>query len=190
MADNFNTYLEHVDFDAWRELCTGKGILRQFAKGEEFVSIGEIGHYFGFVKSGTLKYVGRSDDGAEHVMGLIYGPGFVADWPFCLYGQKAKLAIVAVTDCDIFCVPSKLVRSLLDTDPHFRDIVLHSTEAVYTTVYDRYIDLYIKSPQQRYKELISQHPAIFNHFSLKDIASFLKISPTHLSRLRKMSGHK
>ena len=46
-------------------------------------------------------------------------------------------------------------------------------------------DLYVKTPQQRYDELVNRYPDLFDLFSLKDIASFLKITPTHLSRLRK-----
>ena len=185
MTKNFNTYIEHIDVDAWREFCVSKGILRHFAKGEEFVSIGKVGRYIGFIQSGTLKYVARSVDGTEHVMGLVFGEGFVADWPFCIYGQKAKLAVVAVSDCEIYCVPTKDVNEKIETDYNFKDIVMHATEAVYTTVYDRYVDLYVKTPQQRYDDLINRYPDLFELFSLKDIASFLKITPTHLSRLRK-----
>ena len=83
MTKNFNTYIEHIDVDAWREICVNKGTLRHFAKGEEFVSIGKVGSYIGFIQSGALKYVARSVDGTEHVMGLVFGEGFVADWPFC-----------------------------------------------------------------------------------------------------------
>lgn len=188
MKENFNTYIEHIDVKAWRELCVSKGSLRRFSKGEEFVSIGKVGRYIGFIQSGSLKYVARSADGTEHVMGLVFGEGFVADWPFCLYGKEAKLAIVAVSDCEIFCVSSEEVRKRMDTDPKFREVILHSTEEVYTTVYDRYIDLYVKTPQQRYDDLINRHPDLFDLFSLKDIASFLNITPTHLSRLRRIDS--
>ncbi len=184
MADNFNTYIDRIDSETWRELCVSKGSLRRYAKGEEFGSIGKVGRYIGFIISGTLKYVARSEDGTEYVMGLAFDDGFVADWPFCLYGIPAKLAIVAVTDCEIYCVSSQVVKEKMDTDPQFRNIVMHSTEEVYTTVYDRYVDLYIKTSQQRYDELVSRHPDLFDLFSLKDIASFLNITPTHLSRLR------
>ncbi|MCM1067671.1 MAG: Crp/Fnr family transcriptional regulator [Muribaculaceae bacterium] len=190
MSDNFNTYIEQIDVDTWREFCVNKGTLRHFAKGEEFVSIGKVGRYIGFIQSGALKYVACSADGTEHVMGLVFGEGFVADWPFCIYGQKAKLAIVAVSDCEIYCIPTEDVNEKIDADSNFKDIVMHATEAVYTTVYDRYVDLYVKTPQQRYDELVSRHPDLFDLFSLKDIASFLNITPTHLSRLRKNNEKK
>ena len=110
MADTFNTYIEIIDFEAWRELCVKEGTLRRFAKGEEFVSVGMVGRYIGYIVSGALKYAAYSADGTEHVMGLVFGDGFVADWPFCLYGQKAKLAIVAVSDCEIYCILLKTRR--------------------------------------------------------------------------------
>ncbi len=65
------------------------------------------------------------------------------------------------------------------------DIIMHSTEAVFSTVYDRYMALYTRSANERYHDLINRHPDLFTLFSLKDIASFLNITPTHLSRLRK-----
>lgn len=71
MKENFNTYIEHIDVEVWREFCVSKGTLRHFAKSEEFVSIGEVGRYIGFIQSGTLKYVARSADGTEHVMVLV-----------------------------------------------------------------------------------------------------------------------
>ncbi len=185
MKDNFNTYIDHIDLNAWREICVSRGTLRHFAKGEEFVSIGEIGRYVGYIQSGTLKYVAISSDGTEHVMGLVFGEEFVADWPFCVYGKTAKLAIVAGSDCEIYCVSTKEIIKMIATDPNIKNSVMHVTEAVFTTVYDRYVDLYVKTPQQRYDELIDRHPELFNLFSLKDIASFLNITPTHLSRLRK-----
>jgi CRP-like cAMP-binding protein len=184
MTKNFNTYIEHIDVDAWREFCVSKGILRHFAKGEEFVSIGKVGRYIGFIQSGTLKYVARSADGTEHVMGLVFGNGFVGDWRHFSQNQKATVAIVATSDCDIYCITSNELKVMVESDPYFKDMVMHSTEAVYGTIYDRYVDLYVKTPQQRYDELLNRHPDLFELFSLKDIASFLKITPTHLSRLR------
>ena len=184
MTGKFNTYLEQIDFSAWRELCVSKGTLRRFVRGEEFVSLGKVGRNVGFIKSGTLKYVARSADGTEHVVGLVFGEGFVVDWRNFLHGKKATVAIVATSDCEIYCITDKEVKAKMASDPNFNEMVMHTTEAVYGSLYDRYVDLYVKTPQQRYIELISRYPDIFDLFSLKDIASFLNITPTHLSRLR------
>ncbi|MEQ8474203.1 MAG: Crp/Fnr family transcriptional regulator [Marinoscillum sp.] len=41
------------------------------------------------------------------------------------------------------------------------------------------------TPQQRYEELLAQYPTIIKIFPLKHIASFLRITPETLSRIRK-----
>ncbi len=188
MSDNFNTYIEHIDFDAWREVCVTKGQLKHFARGDEFVSLGSVSHYFGYIKSGTLKYVAISDDGTEHVVAFVFGEGFVVDWRNFLQGKKANVSIVATSDCDIYCLFINEIKAMMASDPYFYNMVIRNTEALYGTIYDRHIDLYVKTPQQRYNELISRYPDLFSLFSLKDIASFLNITATHLSRLRKISA--
>ncbi len=46
----------------------------------------------------------------------------------------------------------------MEADPRVKDIVMHSTEAVYSTVYDRYVDLHAKTSHRRYNELIKPPP--------------------------------
>lgn len=185
MTNNFNSYIESPSADFWRDLCLREGVLRHFDKGEDFFTEGQVARYFGYIKSGTLKYVTFGDDGTEHVIGLEFAGEFVTDFPFSLRGQKARSSVVAETPCEIYCLSTVALGERMKTDPVLREMVMIGTEAVFSTVYDRYKDLHIKTPQQRYNDLISLHPDLFSLFPLKDIASFLNITQTHLSRLRK-----
>lgn len=185
MSENFNTYIDHIEPDFWRELCVKEGKLRHYERGEEFAKVGAVARYIGYIKSGTLKYVAFSSDGTEHVVGMEFEGEFVSDSTFSFSGKKARVSIVAVTPCEIYCFPVHKIAKRMREDPNVKDIVMRSSEAVFSTVYDRYMALYCKTPQQRYEELVSRHPNLFALFSLKDIASFLNITPTHLSRRRK-----
>lgn len=185
MTNYFNTYIESPAVDYLRELCLQEGVLRHYDKGEAFFTAGTVARYLGYIKSGTLKYVATSDDGTEHVLGLEFSDEFVADFPFSLRGQKARTSVIAETPCDIYCVSTAVLGKRLKSDSDFREIVMIGTESVFSTVYDRYIDMHCKTAQQRYNDLISKHPDLFTLFPLKDIASFLNITQTHLSRLRK-----
>lgn len=57
----FNSYIEHPEIERWRELCVNEGELYRYSKGEEFVSIGRVARYIGYVKSGgkTVTACGR-----------------------------------------------------------------------------------------------------------------------------------
>jgi len=162
-----------------------EGVPMHFEKGEYFFTEGQVARYLGYIKSGTLKYVVYGDDGTEHVIGLEFAGEFVTDFPFSLRGQKARASVIAEKPCDIYCLSTVALGERLKIDPELKEMVMIATEAVFSTVYDRYKDLYIKTPRQRYNDLISRHPDLFSLFPLKDIASFLDITQTHLSRLRK-----
>lgn len=181
----FNSYIEHPEIERWRELCINDGELCQYNKGEEFVSIGRVARYIGYVKSGTLKYIAYDDCGMEHVVGLEFAGEFVADFPFSLREEPSRVSIVADSPCEIYRYSVRSIADRIKTDVKLSDLVALSTELLFSQTYSRYILLYCKTPEQRYQMLVSRHPDIFNMFSLKDIASYLNITPTYLSRIRK-----
>ncbi len=185
MSSNLNTYYENIDHDFWRKLCVEQGVLRSYDKGDYFIERGQVGRYIGFVKSGTLKYVAYAADGSESVVGLEFAGEFVADFPFSLYGRKSRVSIVAITPSEIYCISAREVGMRMKSDEELYRAVADTNVALFDTTYNRYIDLHVKSVQERYNELIDKYKDIFLYFSLKDIASFLNITPTHLSRLRK-----
>lgn len=182
----FNTYYDSIDLDFWRELFLREGVLLRYEKGESFVERGHPAPYIGYIKTGALKYVAYAADNSEHVVGLEFAGGFVADFPFSLYGWESRVSIIAVTPCEILCVSAKEIGERLKSDEELSRKVAESTLALFDNTYDRYIDLRLKSAKERYDELIYTHKDLFMFFSLKDIASFLNITPTHFSRLRKL----
>lgn len=185
MPSQFNSYIDNIDTDFWQNLCKSRGLLRHYDKGEAFVTAGEVGRYIGYVESGTLKYVCYSSDGSPHVVGLEFAGHFVCDFPGSLYLLKSRCSIITTVPCEIYCIPSNEVAKLMRTDDKVRQVVESTTREVFYALYDRHVDLYSKTPQQRYDELLRLDPNLFQLFSLKDIASLLNITPTHLSRLRK-----
>lgn len=185
MPSQFNSYIDHIDTDFWQNLCKSRGQLRHYDRGDAFVTAGTVGRYIGYVESGALKYECHSSDGTPHVIGLEFAGHFVCDFPGSLYQQKSRCSIIATVPCEIYCIPSSDVAELMRSDDNVREIVEATTRELFYTLYDRQIDLYSKSPQQRYDELLSRDPNLFRLFSLKDIASLLNVTPTHLSRIRK-----
>lgn len=185
MAAQFNSYIDNIDTDFWKDLCRRRGQLRHYDKDEEFITAGEVGRYIGYVESGALKYVCYASDGTPHVVGLEFAGHFVCDFPGSLFRQKSRCSIIATVPCEILCISSAEVAELMENDSNVREIVASSTREIFSTVYDRLVDIYCKTPQERYDELLRRDPNLFQLFSLKDIASLLNITPTHLSRLRK-----
>lgn len=184
MSSQFNSYIDNIDTEYWRDLCVGHGELRHYERGEEFITAGTVGRYIGYVESGALKYECCSSDGTAHVVGLEFAGHFVCDFPFSLYRQKSRCSIIATTPCEIHCIPSAWIAERMKSDTDLRVKIEEATRMIFATVYDRLVDLYAKTPKQRYDELLTRDPDLFDLFTLRDIASLLNVTPTHLSRLR------
>lgn len=181
----FNSYIDNIDTGFWRDLCKSRGELRHYKRGEEFITAGTVGRYIGYVESGALKYICYSSDGTPHVVGLEFAGHFVCDFPGSLYQLKSRCSIIATVPCEIYCIPAPEIAEQMEFDCRLREVVAATTRELFYTLYDRHNNLYTKTPQERYDELVTSDQTIFKVFSLQDIASLLNISPTHLSRLRK-----
>lgn len=181
----FNSYIDNIDTGFWRDLCKSRGELRHYTRGEEFITAGTVGRYIGYVESGALKYVCYSSDGTPHVVGLEFAGHFVCDFPGSLYQLKSRCSIIATVPSEIYCISALEIAEQMEFDCRLREVVDATTRELFYTLYDRHNNLYTKTPQERYDELVTSDQTIFQVFSLQDIASLLNISPTHLSRLRK-----
>ena len=185
MIKEFNTYIDGIPLEFWRDLCREEGKLKRLKKGESFLTIGFVCKYLGYIESGSFKYAAYTKKGEEKIVGLETVGGFVANWPYCLQHHASQVEIVANTDSEISCLPVSKIIKRMKEDGDFEKLVNKATDAMFYTIYDRMIDLYIKTPKERYIDLLKKCPVIFDIFDLKDIASYLNITPIYLSRIRK-----
>ena len=56
---------------------------------------------------------------------------------------------------------------------------------LFKMVHCRALDHYRYTARSRYRRLLERRPQVVQMLSLKDIASFLNVTPTYLSKLRK-----
>lgn len=67
----------------------------------------------------------------------------------------------------------------------FENLRAQIAEAFLSDIYGRMLSLYCDTPEQRYTQLLHRYPQIINEVNLKEIASFIKVAPETLSRIRK-----
>lgn len=87
--------------------------------------------------------------------------------------------MVAGADCEVLRVPLKTFKEFLSPS------LLDEYKSLFNMVFMRLLTLYRKSPRQRYVELCEEYPQIVETVTLKDLSSFLLITPNHLSRIRR-----
>ena len=85
--DKFNLYIDKIDLNFWRELCTKEGKLRSYKKGEYFLHRGDIPKYFGFIAQGYFEYSVIDTDGNSNITGFAFCNTLVGDY----YGSVKKM---------------------------------------------------------------------------------------------------
>ena len=76
-------------------------------------------------------------------------------------------------------VPLKTFKDFLSPS------LIDEYKALFNMAFMRLLNLYRKSPRQRYVELCEQYHQVVETVTLKDLSSFLLITPNHLSRIRR-----
>lgn len=181
--NNFNPYIQKIDTDSLKELCICNGQLNVLRKNDYLLHRGDIFPYFGFVKAGIFKYVSiNKSENRSYNTGFAFPNEFVADYPACLYNLASETDIQALTRCEVYLCPTEKLVSLYKHQP---DIARTNAEQLFLQTYSRYLDLYRLTPEERYLQLLKRCPDILQSVPLKEIASYLMITPTHMSRIRR-----
>ncbi|MCM1331528.1 MAG: Crp/Fnr family transcriptional regulator [Bacteroides sp.] len=179
-----NDFLSHIDFETMREYCMANGDTVSYAKGDCFAEAGHIGRYVGFVKSGYFKYCALTAKGDYAVTGFSFVDEIVMDFTQSfIFDKPSKISIIAGCEAEVVQVPLRTIREF--TIRNNPDLIHHMAAVALEEAYTRYLRLYQKSPTERYLELAEKYPDFLEKVTLRDIASYLLVTPIHLSRIRK-----
>ena len=183
---NFNTYKDGLDLEFVRRYCREHGTEMTLERGETLEDIGPPALWVAYIEQGCFKYVVHNDkEGRDYCTGFAFKGEFVANYPHCLHGELSELSIEADMPCHVIVISgSELLRIFEENMENMRTSV-QVMENLFKMVYGRYLDFYRYTPAERYRQLMARCPQIVQQLSLKDIASFLNVTPVWLSKIRR-----
>lgn len=132
----------------------------------------------------------------ENVNGIIKTTHFyVAPFMFTIYRsllreEPSTMAILCEEDCEFDVIPYANLTQLYEQSHAIERVGRIMAEYQYIEEFELRKMLLNMDSLERYEYLESNQPEIFQHFQLKDIATFLGITPVSLSRLRKLRWEK
>lgn len=107
---------------------------------------------------------------------------WVSDLESLMMKQPSKNYIEAMENSNIATISLEDIHKLMEMHPCFS--MLNALIANLTVSTNQIVTLKTKSPDKRYKELLSKNPDWINRFPQMQIASYLGITPETLSRVR------
>lgn len=138
-----------------------------------------------FIQSGWLRIVIPDLKGREHTVHFAQAGEFITDYASFLLKQPARRRLEALEPLEIIAIPRSRIEwgyaNMQEGDRMGRLIA----ERYFIYQDQRISALYSLSPQERYQQIEEYFPNIHNKVPQHMIASYLGITPVHLSRLKK-----
>lgn len=157
----------------------------ELAKHEFLIKENKISRETYFLDRGFIRSYALDMDGTEVTTNIFSAPCFVNDFLSFFKQQPTHENFQALTTCKIWKMNYETVQLNFHSHPEFREFGRIMLVTNYSILHNRMLGMIKDSAESRYLKLLQKHPDIFQHIPLKIIASYLGITDTSLSRIRK-----
>jgi CRP-like cAMP-binding protein len=156
-----------------------------FARGTSFLQAGDRAVDCGIILAGVMREYYPLADGRE-VNRNFAGPGDgVGSLSDLISGEPAKSSVMAETDARVAVFPWSVLRDAAQRMPAWSRFVASITERLYLAKARREYELLALDAEARYVQFRKRFAALENDIALRQVASYVGITPEHLSRLRR-----
>jgi CRP-like cAMP-binding protein len=137
-----------------------------------------------FSKSGCLRMF-IEDEKEEHCIRFAYKKSLFTALDSFISGKNSALCIQALKKSEVFVVDKKSFMQIINSNDENMKLWQNILENLIEQQLEREIDLLTYSPEERYKRVLKRSPQLFQEVPLKYIASYLRMTPETLSRIKK-----
>jgi CRP-like cAMP-binding protein len=145
---------------------------------------GEVCRYQFFVNKGCLRSYYTDDKGLEHVAQFAIEDWWIGDMYSFLTATPARLNIDALEDSEVVYLDKPSLEQFYIEVPKFERFARMQIQNGFITNQSRIIESMSLDAEQRYCNFIERYPLMEQRLPLKQIASYLGITPESLSRIR------
>ncbi|SHJ35181.1 cAMP-binding domain of CRP or a regulatory subunit of cAMP-dependent protein kinases [Hymenobacter daecheongensis DSM 21074] len=152
-------------------------------RGDFLIRPGQVEHHLYFVRAGTLRIFYPSQT-EEICVGFAYGNTLVCSFPSFVAGQPSEYSIQALRKSELIGISRADFSAIVEARPNFARFWRLELERAVMGRIEREIDLLLPEPERRLARLLARSPHLFQLVPKKYIASYLRMTPETLSRLR------
>ena len=157
----------------------------KFARNEFLLKEGAICNESHYIEQGFMRSFTHDPDGNEVTTAFFSKNMYASDLQSFFKRTRSKESIQALTDCETWSINYEDMQTGFHNLPEFREYGRLNLINQYSALKQRMLSMVQETAEQRYSDLIHSHPEILQHAPLKSIASYLGITDTSLSRIRK-----
>ncbi len=182
------TYIEHITGalpDADWKLYELHLKFVKTKKGQTILPLNETCKTVWHMTKGSVRKF-EMDNGLEKTTHFYTAPKIFTVLHSALTGDPSDLAIVCEEDCEFLELDVTKLEKLYRKSIYIERIGRRMAEEEFIEEFSMRRMFLKLDALQRYEYIEAKHPEILKRFQLKDVATFLGVTPETLSRLRKL----
>ncbi len=158
--------------------------IKKLRKKQYLLQEGEINRYDYFVNKGCLRTYTIDEKGLEHIVQFSIEDWWAGDMYSFLTQTPARYTIDALEDTELLCLEKNALEELYVKIPKFERFFRHLLQNAFVSLQERITANLSQTADERYCNFINKYPLMEKRLPLKQIASYLGITPESLSRIR------
>ena len=156
----------------------------EFAKNDYLIPLGSVANYYYFIEEGYARSFAIDLEGND-ITTKFFGPkDLVIDWHSYFLKAPCREDIQAVSPCKVWKISFTDFMKLFNIEA-FREIGRTRLINNYFELKNHTVSVIADPAKDRYLNLLKAKPDIVQNVPLKQIATYLGITDTSLSRIRK-----
>ena len=172
-----------MDEEDWQQLQP-KLTLQYLKKGEFLTRAGEVCRNVSFINKGLLRLF-YLVDGKDVCAGFGHENQYLAQYDSFLMRTVSAGNIDALEDCELINLSYDDMQWIYQSCPVFERFGRKIAEMLFIMVSSQTNRLLTLTPEERYQELVQTQSFVLQRVPQYMIASYIGITPEHLSRIRK-----
>lgn len=145
---------------------------------------GEIDDNLYYIVSGSVK-ISMVDGSEERIVRFGYKHNFITALDSFITGHPTDFYIQALKKTELKVISKKSYFTLINSSDRLKGLWNIVQEQLILQQLEREKDILIASPTERYKRVLHRSPQLFQEIPDRHIASYLRMAPETLSRLKK-----
>jgi CRP-like cAMP-binding protein len=158
---------------------------KTIAKSEFQLIEGKVCDEYLFLEKGCMRAFANNTEGKEVTTNFYLPYEMIFEVSSFFNRTRSKENIQALTECEGWYISYEQLNGLFHALPEFREFGRSILVKGFADFKTRMLSAITETAEERYAALLKTKPDIFQHAPLKTIASYLGITDTSLSRIRK-----
>jgi len=167
---------KYLPFQQQREVAAKTILLQEGKKSQQYI----------FIEKGCVR-VFFLKNGEEKTVQFFFEKEGLTSFDSFVNNVPSLVTIETIEPCVIYVLPKKYVLQLIEElshEPRFIPILLQMSARRQLHYMNEFVSFIRDTPEQRYKNLLTERPHIVQRVPQHYIASYLGVSTVHLSRIK------